>query len=96
MAEAVELLDEEVGDDVAVDEARADVAVGETRAVVAVAGRSCLGRAAVLLDDAVVDPAGGVLLLVHLHQLCVVTRSVGVVSGRSPCSQMMILQYTQT
>jgi hypothetical protein len=45
VAEAVELLDEEVGDDVAVDEARADVAVGETRAVVAVAGRSCLGRA---------------------------------------------------
>ena len=64
-AEAEALVEVAV-DGVAVGEARADVAVGEARAVVAVAGRSGLGRAAVLLDHAVVDPAGGVLLLVHL------------------------------
>ena len=61
-----EALVEVAVDGVAVGEARADVAVGEARAVVAVAGRSGLGRAAVLLDHAVADPAGGVLLLVHL------------------------------
>lgn len=63
--EAVDLLDEEVDDDMAVGEARADVAA---------AGRGGLGLAVVVVLLDVLDPAVSVLLLVLLLEHRVVTR----------------------